>query len=304
MLDYKLLEAFAMVILEGGFEKAARKLHLTQSAISQRIRQLEDLYGSVLLKRTTPPEPTASGLPLFIHYKKVRQLEADLDRQNTAEEPAYTTLAIGVNADTLETWFLTAVEEILRRENVVLDLQVDDQDKTHELLKDGKVWGCITNRPRPQQGCSAEYLGTVRYGIFATAAFKKRWFASGMNIEAFQNAPMVRFNRKDELSSQILTAMFGSLPEALADHSGLSQPPVFFVPSTDIYGSFVTSGLCWGVLPEQQSHPLESDGKIINLSPADSVDVQLYWHSWTLKSETMQGFSQHFIKRAKAILRN
>ena len=58
MLDYKLLEAFAMVIIEGGFEKASRRLHLTQSAISQRVKLLEDQYGQILLKRTSPPEPT------------------------------------------------------------------------------------------------------------------------------------------------------------------------------------------------------------------------------------------------------
>ncbi|WP_419174875.1 LysR family transcriptional regulator ArgP [Desulfosediminicola sp.] len=304
MLDYKLLEAFAMVILEGGFEKAARKLCLTQSAVSQRVRQLEDLYGTILLKRTTPPQPTDSGLQLLIHYKKVKQLERDLDQQNSGDENTFHSLSIGVNADTLETWFFSSVQRLLHQYNIVLDLQVDDQDMTHELLKDGKVWGCISTRPTPQQGCTAEFLGAVRYGIYAAPIFKEKWFSSGINLDVFQNAPLVRFNRKDELSRKILTEIFGELPKSIADHSGLTRPPVFFVPSTEIYALFVTDGLCWGVLPEQQSKPLESSGKIVNLSPENYVDVNLFWHSWTLKSETMQCYSKHFITQAREVLHN
>lgn len=302
MLDYKLLEAFAMVILEGGFEKAAQKLHLTQSAVSQRVRQLEDHCGTILLIRSTPPQPTLPGLELFIHYKKVRQLETDLQQRNTAESKSFTSLSIAVNADTLATWLFTSVQGLLEEKNIVLDLHVDDQDRTHELLKDGKVWACISSRTSPQQGCSAEYLGTVRYGIFASRDFEKRWFPSGLDIASFKKAPLARFNKKDDLSRQILTRIFGSLPEGLNDHSGQSEPPVFFIPSTDIYGLFVSEGLCWGVLPEQQSKELQSAGKIVNLSPAHHVDVRLYWHSWTLKSSSMQCYSQHFINRARDIL--
>lgn len=294
MFDYKNIEAFAMVILEGGFEKAAHKLHLTQSAISQRVRLLEDTYGHVLLKRSTPPEATEAGLPLLVHYRQVKQLEDDvlLSAKKTTGS-RFASISIGLNADTLATWFLSSIEELLRNNNIVLDIHVDDQERTHELMKDGKVWGCITTRKRPLQGCKSEFLGTVRYGIFATEEFQKTWFENGLTLESLEHAPMARYNRKDDLNNRMFSLLFKKQP---------MNPPTFFLPSTEIYGIFVARGLCYGIIPDQQSRPLENAGEIINLSPQHSVDVDLYWHSWNLKSEIIETFNLHFIRNAKKIL--
>lgn len=294
MLDYKLIEAFATVIIEGGFEKASRKLHLTQSAISQRVKLLEDQYGQILLKRSAPPEPTQYGLPLLVHYRQVRQLETDLrhgcshDRQSP-----FSSLSIGINADSLETWFFEAVEELLLEDNIVLDLHVDDQDRTHELMRDGKVWGCISTRPQPLQGCRATLLGRVKYGIFATAEFSGKWFPDGLRPESFERAPMARYNRKDDLNSRMFSLLLEKPPE---------DPPTYFLPSTEIYGLFVAKGRCYGILPEQQSSKLEANGQIINLCPDRWVDVELYWHSWNLKSEIMERFNRHFITCSQRLL--
>jgi len=294
MLDYKLLEAFAMVILEGGFERAARKLFLTQSAVSQRVKLLEDQVGTILLKRTNPPEPTDSGLPLLTHYRKVAQLESEIRSVSATEEQAVGSLAIGINADSLETWFYSAITDYLDLHNVTLDLHVDDQDRTEELLRDGKVWGCISTRAQPMQGCRLDYLGKVSYALFATPAYRQRWFPDGLLLENFRRAPMARFNRKDELNNRILKRLFGTTE---------LDPPIFFVPSTTIYGHFVCEGRCWGILPEQQSRELEKTGRIVNLCPDESVEVKLYWHSWSLKSTLMDNFTTHLLQQARHILK-
>jgi LysR family transcriptional regulator (chromosome initiation inhibitor) len=295
MLDYKLIEAFAMVILEGGFEKASRKLNLTQSAVSQRVKQLEDQYGQVLLKRTTPPQPSEAGLPLLVHYRQVKQLEADLHLTAITEQKEdFTSLSIAVNADTLATWFYSAIEELLQKNNIVLDLYVDDQDRTHELLQDGKVWGCITTRTKPLQGCSSTHIGVVNYGIFATREFANKWFANGLTAEAFEKAPMARYNRKDDLNSRMFSLLLDKQPE---------NPPTFFIPSTEIYGLFVSEGKCYGIIPEQQSHELEATGKIINLKPDCQIEVELFWHCWNLKSTLMENFNRNLLLQIKKILR-
>ncbi|MFH0783289.1 MAG: LysR family transcriptional regulator ArgP [Pseudomonadota bacterium] len=294
MLDYKLLEAFAMVIIEGGFEKASRKLHLTQSAVSQRVKQLEDQYGQILLKRTAPPEPTERGIPLLVHYRQVRQLEIDLHHGcESKEQSPFTSLAIGVNADSLAFWFFSAVQEVLQDEKIVLDLHVDDQDQTHQFMQEGKVWGCISTRSQPLQGCKATHLGRLKYGIFSTREFAGRWFPDGLIAEAFKLAPMARFNRKDDLNSRMFSLLLAHQPQ---------NPPTFYLPSTEAYGLFVSESRCYGLLPEQQSRPLEASGKIINLSPEHSVDVELHWHSWNLKSALMERFNRHFISRSKQLL--
>ncbi len=294
MLDYKLLEAFAMVIIEGGFEKASRKLNLTQSAVSQRVKQLEDQYGQILLKRTAPPEPTERGIPLLVHYRQVRQLETDLRHDcDCKEQSLFTSLAIGVNADSLAFWFFAAVQEVLQKEKIVLDLHVDDQDQTHQFMQEGKVWGCISTRSQPFQGCKVTRLGRLKYGIFSTSEFAAHWFPDGLTAEAFELAPMARFNRKDDLNSRMFSLLLAEEPR---------KPPTFYLPSTEIYGLFVSESRCYGLLPEQQSRPLAASGRIINLSPAHAVDVELYWHCWNLKSALMERFNRHFLTRSRQLL--
>ena len=294
MLDYKLIEAFAAVIEEGGFEKAARRLHLTQSAVSQRIKQLEEHYGQVLLQRTIPPKTTLPGDALLGHYRQVKHLEEDLFSQQAIESPTgFISLALGINADTLATWFLRAVEPFLREERVVLDLHIDDQDKTHKMLQEGKVWGCITTRSKPIQGCRINFLGTMHYGLFSSPGFAETWFTGGFSIEGAMKAPSLRFNRKDGLNEQMFQQVFKKLPV---------EAPTFFIPSSEMFVEFIRKGLCYGVLPEQQSRMLQAQGEIVNLAPGHSVQVDLYWHCWNLRSVILETFTKRFTKEVAFLL--
>ena len=294
MLDYKLLEAFGAVIAEGGFERAARHLNLTQSAVSQRVRLLEDQYGQILLQRSSPPQPTPAGTVLLAHYRQVRQLENDLLLAREENPLAFAQVSIGVNADTLATWFGAAVEEILKTERIVLDIQVDDQDNTHELLQRGEVWGCVTTRQRPQQGCRSVYLGVMEYCLFATPQFAARWFPQGFTLQEAAVAPMALFNRKDDLNRKFFQLAFNRQPD---------RPPTFYIPSSEKYADFVVRGYCSGILPRLQAAAFESAGKIINLAPAHTIEVHLYWHCWNLKSPRMAFFDKAFVKAARHLLR-
>ena len=120
MLDYKLLEALDAVAASGSFEGAAQRLHLTQSAISQRIRQLEERSGTVLLVRDTPVRTTAAGQKLLAHVRQVRLLEGEL--QETLETAAsdWLTLRIGVNADSLALGLIAAITPSLQAAKPVL----------------------------------------------------------------------------------------------------------------------------------------------------------------------------------------
>lgn len=86
MFDYKLLAALAAVVEQGGFERAAQLLGLSQSAVSQRIKLLEARVGQPVLVRATPPAPTEVGTRLLNHVQQVRLLERDLQRQVPALE--------------------------------------------------------------------------------------------------------------------------------------------------------------------------------------------------------------------------
>ncbi len=294
MFDYKLIEAYATVIQEEGFEKAARKLHITQSAVSQRIKQLEEQFGQIVLLRSTPPQPTDFGKKILGLYNQVTRLEDDLQQSSDYwEETGFTTLPIGINADTLATWFFKAIRPFLASNRVVLDLMVDDQDQTHGFLKDGKVLGCISTRKLAIQGCRVEYLGDIEYSLYCSQAFANRWFPQGLEMSVLQKAPMITFNRKDELNKKILKNALGGLPKKYT---------TFYVPSTELFLDFIQAGFAYGAMPSQQSREPLQQKLIIELTSKDRVNVSLYWHCWNLDSKLLRQFSEQIVTGFKAVV--
>jgi DNA-binding transcriptional LysR family regulator len=59
------LRCFHAVIEAGGFSRAAERLDLSQSAVSQTIANLEHRLGTTLLRRGNPPQPTEAGIRLL-----------------------------------------------------------------------------------------------------------------------------------------------------------------------------------------------------------------------------------------------
>lgn len=294
MIDYKLLEALALVIEEGGFEKAAQRLHLTQSAVSQRVKMIEESTGQILVTRTLPPLATDAGLTLLAHYRKVKLLEDDLAPE-TFRPPASlpTTLAVGVNADSLATWFLDAAADIAEKHNFIFDIHVDDQEQTQKLLQNGQVCSCISTYPKQLQGCRVERLGSVEYGLYCTPHFAEKWFSSGFGWDTLQMAPTIRFNRQDNLNTLFFQRLFGTEPRSL---------PTFYVPSSEKFVDCVLRSLCYGIIPAQQSKPLSGNGLLIDLAPASKIEIDLYFHCWNLKSKTLEIFTREFIARARQLL--
>ncbi len=295
LFDYRLMEALAMVVEEGGFERAAKRLHITQSAVSQRVKQLEELAGQILLIRSSPPSPTDAGMQIIRHLNKVQRLEADLQDDLKLGDPAdFTSLPVGVNADSLATWFLEVVRPFLLAEKALLDLRVDDQDQTHRLLREGKVLGCVSAEPNPLQGCRTDYLGSMRYRLLATPSYIKRWFPEGLTKDAILTAPAVLFTRHDTLHQQILEQVLGkSTPVPPFNH---------YVPDYDRFAQMLMADVAYGTLTEQQATAPLVNGELVDLAPGITQEVHLYWHSWTIQSRLLQGLTAQIIKGAKSVL--
>ena len=142
MLDYASLSALAHVVREGSFERAARALNVTPSAVSQRIRLLEERVGCALVVRGTPCVPTDTGRRLCQHVDRVRLLEQDLHETLPAlapEGPARATLPVAVNADSLATWFAPALASFAAESPVLMHVAVDDEGHTAQWLRNGAV---------------------------------------------------------------------------------------------------------------------------------------------------------------------
>ena len=283
-----------MVAREGGFDKAARALCITQSAVSQRVKLLEELTGQVLIARTTPPQATSAGQKLLKHYLQVKRLEDDLiGEMDELGNKGFTSIALGINADSLAFWLLEAIRPFLLEERVLIDIRVNDQEQTHRLLKDGKVMGCISTIEQPMQGCRIEYIGRMNYRMMAAPEFAARWFPNGLAIENVRRAPAIIFDRQDELHHKLLYQALEEVPAAI---------PTNYVPSVEKFAEFIALGLAYGMLPDQQSTPLLRIGQMVDLSPDCHVSAKLYWHCWNLKSDLLEKLTQQLIHRAKTLL--
>ena len=294
MLDYKLVEALALVAQGGGFDKAAKELSITQSAVSQRVKLLEEQMGQILVARTTPPRLTSTGRNLLKHYLQVKRLEDDLFGEIGQQVgKGYAPIAVALNADSLATWFLEAIKSFVVNGAVLLDIRVDDQEQTHQLLRDGEVLGCISTKDQSLQGCRIDYLGQMNYQMLATPEFAQKWFPSGLTLAGVCNAPAIIFNRKDELHHKLFDRVFGQVPDYI---------PASYVPSAEKFVDFITMGLGYGMLPRQQSERFTGDGRLVDLAPGCNISVKLYWHCWNIKSKLLAQFTRQLILGAKALL--
>ena len=317
MFDQKCLEALVAVAEEGGFERAARRLNLTQSAVSQRIRQLEEALGRPVLARTQPPTPTAPGQALLRHARRVGLLGAELEAElaeNAAAPglPAWQTLAVAVNADTLATWFTQAVLPLLAEadeppppcqqrlapsQRLVLDLRVDDQERTHDMLRRGEVAGCVSTRPTPMQGCRVEFLGVMRYHCCASPGFAARWFPAGLTLSAAALAPAVVFNRDDAVHDRFLCEALGQSPP-----SGAGGAPRHHVPNSERFVDFVRHGAGYGLIPHLQAGPLLATGALVDLAPRRVLPVALHWHCWNIPSVLLERLTKALQRAGREVL--
>lgn len=290
-LRYAALEA---VIETGSFELAARRLAVTQSAVSQRIRLLEAELGQVLLVRSKPVRPTVACRRLLPYLAQMRLLQTEAGRALAASGPAgVIRLPVGVNADSLATWFWGAVAEVLREERVVLDCVIDDQDHTHTRLAGGEVLGCLSTRREPLRGCAAIPLGVMRYRCIASPAFRARHAPSGLTRAGLAQAPAIVYGQKDDMQHAFLRAHFGL--EA-------GQFPHHVVPSSEGFVHVAEAGLGYGFIPEIQVAAQLADGRLIDLAPRHHQDVVLYWHHWLVQSPVLARLSQALEREARRVL--
>jgi LysR family transcriptional regulator (chromosome initiation inhibitor) len=295
-IDYAQLAALAAVVREGSFEAAARSLHVTPSAVSQRIKQLEERQGGVLVTRGQPCRPTPAGAALCRHAERVALLEAELDAGLAAGSTrpggpgaARATLRIAVNADSLATWFVDAMARFTAAHALLLDVSVDDQDHTAEALREGSVLAAVTALAAPVAGCRSLPLGRLRYRATASPAFVARHFAQGVTATALAGAPCLRFNRKDQLQARWVRNVCRR-EVALPSH---------WLPSSQAFVDACVAGLGWGLNPLALVEPLLGDGRLVELAPRRHVDVPLYWQHTRLDARVLEGLTAAVLAAAR-----
>lgn len=269
MMDYSALLALAEVLRRGSFEAAAHALSVTPSAISQRIRNLEDRSGTVLIDRGPPLRGTPAGLRLAAHLDQVRLLEAGLDDAPSATP----VLRIAVNADSLATWAMAP----LAAAPGLLDITLDDQDHAQDWLKSGLVAAALTSEARPVAGCDSTPLGRMRYRATASPEFVARYFSDGVTAQELAHAPSISFNAKDGLQDRWARLRTGRAVTL----------PLHRIPSSQAFADAARWGLGWGMNPELLVAGDITAGRLVDLSPDLPLDVGLFWQTVRLTAPTL-----------------
>ncbi len=283
IFDADALECLASIVEEGGFERAAVRLSITQSAVSQRLRALEAQVGTVLLVRSRPVKPTSAGRLLIKHAMQMRLLRADLetDLQDFTPSAGAPTeeerVSIAINADSIATWALSALDTLVHG-GLPLEIITDDQDFTHEWLREGQVLGCVTTLKQALRGCKVLPLGAMQYVVVATRAYAQAHCPQGLTPHNFRQIPFIAFNRKDDLQTEFVGRALGLRRVKLNQR---------FVPSSEGQVRAVLAGWGASVLPELEVRHLLANGELVNLAPNVTLPVNLYWHCWNLHSEVI-----------------
>lgn len=291
-IPFELAETLAVVVDEGTLDAAARRLHVTPSAVSQRIKALEEQLGRLVLVRSKPVRATEAGASVIRLARQLALLEHDALAELGADdgETALTSVPLAVNADSLATWFLAPIADLARRHPVVFDLHRDDQDFTAGLLESGTVMGAVTSRQAPVPGCRSSALGAMRYEAVATAGYVARWL-TGERAEDLSNAPLVDFDRRDDLQNAWL-ARQGVDP---------AHPPRHYVPASNDFAAAVRLGLGWAMLPRFQSHDALERGELVLLG-GPPVDVALHWQQWNLRSPLLDAIADAVVTEGRRVL--
>ncbi len=262
-LDYTSLKALAAVLRSGSFDRAAAELNMTQPAISQRIKSLEEAVGTALIRRGRPSIATKAGARMLRHAEEVGLLEKSLVEDLEGSSPA-SPVRLAINADSLAVWVLPALAHV---SGLAYQITVDDEDHSADWLKSGEVAAAVTSQAKPIPGCDCISLGAIEYRAVCTPEFKSLWFPKGATPEGIRAAPCLNFNAKDKMQSNWVQKTFGQdIP--LSGH---------FLPSTQGFVTAAELGLGWGLNPSHLIDTSLATGRVVEVIPDQTLCVPLFW---------------------------
>lgn len=292
MLDYPSLFALAAVVHEGSFERAARALHVTPSAVSQRIRQLEERVGCALVTRGQPCQPTETGRRLCQHIQQLRLLEHELHSEMPAlapDAPARIHVPVAVNADSLACWFMRSASAFHADTQMLLQVAVDDEGHTAQWLRSGQVLAAVTATAAPAAGCNCQPLGALRYVAAASPAFVAQHFADGVGPHSLARAPSLVFNAKDELQTRWALRVCGQAVEL----------PRHTLPSSHAFVAASLGGMGWALHPLALVQEHLASGRLVELKADTSLDIPLFWQQTRMASGLLNRLTLAVLRAAR-----
>ncbi|WP_404288325.1 ArgP/LysG family DNA-binding transcriptional regulator [Glutamicibacter arilaitensis] len=284
-LDLEHLDTLLAVVDAGSFDDASIDLGVTPSAISQRIKALESRLGSILLVRSRPVKPTEQGSRVLRYARQISLLGTEFNHELMRDEvqQGKISLSIGVNSDSLATWFSPVFSELAKWPQLSCEILRTDENRTMDLLRTGRVSGVVTNSHEVAQGCSVQRLGSMRYRAVAAPSVLSAWTTQDLS-----NMPIVLFDREDPLQHQMLTRIDSSRKRPTGT--------IYYVPDSSQFVQAIRAGMGWGMVPEQQ---LSLNPELRILDDSWFIDVPLYWQRWSVDSPALDRLGSILLKAAE-----
>jgi LysR family transcriptional regulator (chromosome initiation inhibitor) len=275
------LSTFSAIVDEGSFEGAARRLHITPSAVSQRVKNMEQRLGSVLLRRSRPIELTQAGSTVLRVARQLERITDDAARELGLGPGTRAVLPIVVNADSLATWFVPAIARAAKETGAFFEIVRADETVSTERLRSGEVVAALTATSEPVPGCTSTLLGIDRYRAVASPEFVARHFSEGTGAETLRTAPMIEFDRHDIFQQRFIRRITRVNV----------APPRHMVPSSHEFALAIELGLGWGMVPELQCREAIDAGRLVELQPNSTIELPLFWQRWNLPSPLIDQLS-------------
>lgn len=291
-IDPGLLACIVAIAEEGGVQRAAVRLGLTQSAVSQRLGSLEAQLGTVLVVRARPARLTPAGEALLRHAHQVRLLDAqfllelrDLASQASARRQ---TLSIAVGPDHDAAWAWPAFDH-LAADGIDLRIVPACGDTALDLLSRGEVQGYLGCLPTAPRNCVSTRLGTLDFIAVAEPAHVQQLHASATPLRAAR----LLVAAKDELSAPDLIALLPGLDTAPARCCVL--------PAADFRRKALLAG--WGVaiVPAVAVDHHLAAGELVNAYPAFLLRRSVYWHRWNIESDLLGALDAQLARAFQAL---
>lgn len=291
-LPLEYLRTFAVVVDEGSLEGAAKKLHITPSAVSQRIRSIEERAGSVLLRRTRPVSVTDAGATVLRAARQIERITDDVAAELEQGSVGGSLIPIVVNADSLATWLVPALARAARETGARFEVLRADETISTEKLRSGAAMAAVTATPEAVPGCASTLIGIDRYHAVAHPDFVRRHFAEGLNATTLTLAPLLEFDRHDAFQQRFIQ----STTRANID------PPRHFIPSSAEFATAIELGMGWGMVPHLQCRDALAEGRLVQLAPGSTIELPLYWQRWNLRSPILDSLTAIITEEAALAL--
>lgn len=277
-MNLQQLITFSTVISEGSMTAAAEKLYLTQPAVSQQIRNLEDEMKVNLLDRgSRHAKPTVQGQLLYDYAKRIIALtqQAQVAIQ-TMGEGVKGSLRVGtINSLGLQLISPAIGGFMKHNSKISISLLYNDGVEVFRALNKGELDVAIlpdvgVEYGREPQGLQSRPL--LKDEMWLVGSGRDTTIPDTASAEELGSRPYMRLTERYESFDRIL--------RAACDKKGVKLKPAFETNNVGTLKRVIESGLGWGFLPAHSIRKQVRMGRLSRVEIAEvqhSVNVHYYW---------------------------